>query len=144
LVGVTAEDGFSVAGKDGVPLTGVWGPWSRQVSAQLAAAGIADLFIGLQGLWLSQSQINELRDTVARVVQDVCERSKPGDDLIGNISTAVGLVMWGAGYSPDLIGYVTTTMSTVLTQQFPGDANAVVTEMGQYFFAHDAGELLKP
>jgi hypothetical protein len=46
-----------------------------------------------------------------RVVRDVITKSKPGDDLIGNIRAAVGFVLFGAGVEPENVGRVTAVVS---------------------------------
>jgi len=125
------------------PAASVSGPRSRAGSAAAAATGVADLAMELgAGAGLSRAQRTELESTIDRVVQDVCLKSKPGDNLIGSIRTAVGFALWGAGVAPEKIGAVTADLSRLLTRYFPGDSEKSMKNMGQYFHAHNAWELI--
>jgi hypothetical protein len=125
------------------PITSFAGPWSRSVSAQIAGSGVADLTMACIGfLWASDETRRNIHDTLDRVARDVCAKAKPGDDLIGNLKTAMAFALWGLGFNPDWISSVVTGLANILTQHFHGDTTAQIAEMGQYFFNHSVKDLL--
>ncbi len=61
---------------------------------------------------------------------------------MGNIRTAVAFALWGAGIDPERIPSITEDMSRLLTFYFRGDGDQAITKMGQFFFSHEAWELI--
>lgn len=125
------------------PGIGISGPRSRDATVAATASGVSDLAMTLgAGVGLSKAQQKTLGENIERVVSDVCSKSKPGDDLIGNIRTAISFTLWGAGVSPEQNAAVTQDLSRLLTKYFPGDSEESLTKMGQFFYSHEAYEII--
>ncbi|HSI35022.1 MAG: hypothetical protein ACAI43_09745 [Phycisphaerae bacterium] len=147
LIAVTqlkdASANASVIGKLQVTGTGISGPRTRPAVNAAAAAGIADLAMELgAGEGLSRAGRAALENTLDRVVRDVCAKYKPGDDLLGNVRTAVGFALWGAGVAPEKMAAVTGELTRLLGKYFPGNDEQAMTKMAQYFSAHAGWEVI--